>query len=93
LTDASRADAVFKPNPDVLSKRLGQDTVLVHIATNRIFELNETGTRVWELLGQGLTIDRITHHLIEEFNVEATQAAGEVKELIVQLRAEGLLAP
>jgi hypothetical protein len=81
----------LRPNPDVMAKRLDDVTVLVHISTNRIFELNETGTRVWEMLGQGLDSDRIVRHLIDDFAVEDTQAADEVKDLLARLQSEGLL--
>jgi hypothetical protein len=83
---------VLRPNPDVIARRLGDATVLVHMSTNRIFELNETGTRVWEMLGQGLDPDRIVLHLVEDFDVEDAQAAGELKRLLVQLQEEGLLS-
>jgi hypothetical protein len=90
VTELSSPDGL-RPNPEVIGKRLDQATVLVHIPTSRIFELNETGSRVWELLGQGLDADRIAHHLVDEFDVEDLQAADEVKNLLVRLRAEGLL--
>jgi Coenzyme PQQ synthesis protein D (PqqD) len=84
-------DLVLRPNPQVIAKRLDQTTVLVDISTGRIFELNETGTRVWELLGQGLNIDRIIQHLIFEFEVADSQAAEEVSKLLSQLRNQGLV--
>jgi len=40
----------LKPAPEVLARRLPGGAVLVHMRTNRIFELNETGARIWELL-------------------------------------------
>jgi hypothetical protein len=82
----------LRRNPDVIAKRLDEATVLVHIPTNRIFELNETGTRIWEMLGQGLDANRIVQKLIEEFDVEDVQAADQVNYLLVQLQNEGLLA-
>src|SRR5215510_5014894 len=53
-----------RPNPDVIAKRLDDAAVLVHLGTNRIFELNGTGMRVWELLGQGLGVDGIVRRLV-----------------------------
>jgi hypothetical protein len=91
MTDLTRRDTALRLNPDVIAKRLDQAIVLVHIATNRIFELNETGARVWELLGQGLDADRIARHLIDEFDVDDVRAADELKDLLMQLQAEGLL--
>ena len=85
-------DLVLRPNPDVIAKRLDQATVLVEISTSRIFELNETGTRIWDLLGQGLNVEQIVQHLVSEFEVENTQAAEEVRTLLSQLRDQGLVA-
>lgn len=90
MTNVS-ARLMLRPNSDVVAKRLGQAAVLVHIQTNRIFELNETGARVWELLGQCLDADQIAHHLVDEFDVEASQAAEEVNNLVARLQTEGLL--
>jgi len=81
----------LSPNPEVIMKRLDEAAILVNIATNRIFELNETGTRVWELLDQGLDADRIALHLVDEFDVEDARAASEVKNLLLRLQTEGLL--
>jgi len=85
-------DLVLRPNPEVIAKRLDQTTVLVDISTSRIFELNETGTRIWELLGQGLNVEQIVQHLVSEFEVEDSQAAEELKTLLSQLRDQGLVA-
>ena len=83
---------VLRPNPEVIAKRLDQTTVLVDISTSRIFELNETGTRIWELLGQGLNVEQIVQHLVSEFEVEDSQAAEELKTLLSQLQDQGLVA-
>jgi len=80
------------PNPEVIAKRLGDAAVLVHIPSNRIFELNETGTRVWELLGLNLGRDQIVQQLVQEFEVEQERAANEVESLLAQLRSEGLVS-
>jgi hypothetical protein len=69
---------------------LDQNPVLVDISTSRIFELNETGTRIWELLGQGPNVEQIVQHLVSEFEVEDSQAAEELKTLLSQPRIRGL---
>jgi hypothetical protein len=95
MTDKSKpaSDGVaLHPNPDVIAKRLDQTSVLVHIPTNRIFELNETGSRVWEMIGESLNADQIVRRLTDEFEVEEAQAAKEVTELLTRLRDEGLLS-
>lgn len=92
VMDHSSRDTALRPNPDVIAKRLDEVMVLVHIPTNRIFELNETGTRVWAMIGEGLDPDRIVRCLVDEFDVEEARAADEVKELLERLSNEGLIA-
>ena len=41
------------PSADVVAEMTGDHMVLIHMQTNKIFELNRTGARVWELLGEG----------------------------------------
>jgi hypothetical protein len=87
-------DAVIKPlqpNRDVVAKRLGEAAIVIHLSSNCIYELNETGTRVWELLCEGFDADGIVRQLVEEFEVDEARAAAEVEGLITQFRAAGLL--
>jgi len=81
----------LRPNPEVIARRLDNATVVVDVPTSRIFELNETGTRVWELLGEGLDQESIVRQLVAEFDVERIQVVDEVENLLERLRTEGLL--
>ena len=81
-----------RPASDVIAKRVGEVTVLVHIPTNRILELNETGSRVWAMISERLDVNRMVRCLVDEFDVEEARAADEVKELLGQLKSEGLIA-
>ena len=90
---ASLPSATVQPSPDVVSRRLGDSAVLVHLETNRVFELNETGARVWELLREGRTCEQIVERLVAEFDVEPGQASSTLLELLGDLRREGLLQP
>ena len=44
--------------------------ILLHLRTNRFFELNRTGARFWELLGSGLALQEIREKMMEEFEVD-----------------------
>ena len=82
----------MKPARHVLTRQLPGGAVLVHLQTNRIFELNETAARVWELLGNGIPPSDVAERLIAEFDVDAETAAAEVRVLLDMLAREGLLA-
>ena len=85
------SDAPLKPATQVLARRLPGGAVLVHLGTNRIFELNETGAKVWELLSEGLDKGQILERLIAEFAVEPALAATDLRTVLEQLEREGLL--
>lgn len=93
MTQPPAVDAVFRPHPEIVSRRLGDTAVLVHLPSNRIFELNSTGARIWELLCAGTSILGIREQLIAEFDVTPAQAAAETDDLVGRLRDEGLLQP
>ena len=80
------------PNPDVVFKRLDDRMVLVHLGTNQIFELNDTGARVWELLQEGLATDSLFDRLTDEFEVDSTTLREEIASLLTELADEGLIA-
>ena len=81
----------FRPNPDVIAQRMGAEIVLIHLRTDRIYELNRTAARVWGLLGAGHDQAQIQQQLLDEFNIGETQLAGEIVALLDLMQAEGLL--
>lgn len=77
--------------PDVVGRRLDRTAVLVHIPSGRMFDLNETGARVWELIGRGETSDAIVQDLCSEFDVPESRARQELGDLISTLESQGLV--
>jgi len=82
---------VLQPSSDVVYRRLGDTAVLVHLGTSEIFELNDTGARIWELIGQEEPLDRIIAILLEEFDVDEPTARATCRELIESLTARQLI--
>jgi hypothetical protein len=81
----------MRPRSDVVCRRIGSTAVLVDMATNQIFELNATGYRVWELLGEGLDHESIGDRLVREFDVDRRQLDHDVREWLTRLRDERLI--
>jgi len=73
----------------VIARRLGDGAVLVHLPTNRVFELNDTGMRVWELAAEGVAPDALLERLASEFSMDE-RARREVTDLIDTFQREGL---
>jgi hypothetical protein len=81
------------PGADVLVRRTGETAVIVDLTTNRIFELNPVGARVWELLASGADEASLLRQLGEEFEAGADELARDVHDLLAALQREKLIAP
>lgn len=90
-TSNSQADDRLEPPSDLVGRRLGDSTVLIRLLTNRIYELNATGARIWELIVEGVPPRQIVATLEREFDVDPQTAADAVDELLLTLRREGLV--
>jgi hypothetical protein len=84
--------ANYSPDPDVVSRRLANEVVLVNLRTNRIFALNRSAARFWELFHAGRPRAEIASTLVSEFDVEPERVDGEIDGLLASLTAEGLVA-
>jgi hypothetical protein len=81
----------LRPNPDVVHRRLEDEIVLVHLETNRIFALNSTGARLWQLIEEGHDEAEIRARLLQEFDVTPSRLNREVDSVLAELAAEGLV--
>jgi len=65
--------------------------VVVNLGTNRIYELNGTASRVWELLEAGSGRTELEETLLEAFDVERPVVSEAIDRMLAQLSAEGLI--
>jgi hypothetical protein len=86
----SFVDRVKVP-PHVLVRILNRESVLLNLHTERYFGLDETGTRMWQLLTEASSIDAAYQELLAEFDVEAGLLQTHLSELLGRLVENGLL--
>jgi hypothetical protein len=80
-----------QPSPDFVSQRLDDEVVLINLRTNKVFSLNRTGARVWELLQTGHDRKEIRLRLLKEFDVQPEALDDELERLVALLAAEGFV--
>jgi hypothetical protein len=83
----------FRASPDVVFNRLGDETVLIHLSTNRILKLNRTATRLWELICDGRSQSEIQQTMLDEFDVSEADISGGIEQLLTSLQSEQLIEP
>jgi hypothetical protein len=58
------------PHTETLFTQLQDgEAVLLHLETHAYYGLNETGTRIWQLITEGLTVGEICDQLQDQFEV------------------------
>ena len=75
----------------VLVRFLDRESVLLNLETEHYFGLDETGTRMWQLVTVSPNIDAAYEELLAEFDVEPELLRSNLTELLGQLVENGLL--
>jgi len=82
----------YSISPDAVANRMGDQIVVVHVGTDRIFELNSTAARIWDLLSDGRDRSEIQRLVSQEFNVPESLAASQIEELLNSLISENIIS-
>jgi hypothetical protein len=83
-------DRVVVPT-HVLVRFLEKESVLLNIETERYFGLDETGTRMWQLLTAAPRIEVAYQQLLEEYDVQPELLRENLTDLVSRLVENGLL--
>jgi hypothetical protein len=77
---------------DVVRRGFGAETVILNLATGQYHGLNETGSRMLDLLEELGDAPTVARRVADEFAVAPDLVAGDLAELCEQLAARGLIA-
>jgi Coenzyme PQQ synthesis protein D (PqqD) len=75
---------------EVVTRQIADETLIVPIAggvgdLDAIYTLNGVAARIWQLLEEPTTAERIVQAIQEEFNVDPDRAAADVTEFLAAL--------
>lgn len=83
--------ATVVPSPEVLVQELEGEAVLLNLASERYFGLDDVGTRIWQHLLKHGRLDRVCEEMQDEFEVDADTLRADVLRLIEELIAAGIV--
>lgn len=83
----------YKAIAEALVATLSDGAVLLNLQTKRYYSLNETGTRIWEMVQQTADEESIVATLLNEYEVEETMARAEVRRILDELIEAQLIVP
>lgn len=86
----SLLNKVYKKNESVVSRKIGDEFILVPIRQNvgdleSIYTLDEVGARIWELIDGKIKVREIKNKIVEEFEVSPQEAEKDLIEYLSEL--------
>jgi len=77
----------------VMARTVGDETVILDLASGTYFGLDPIGARIWQLMGEGKALAEICATMLEEYEVEHEQLETDVLRLTSELLERGLVVP
>ena len=84
-------DARLKIPEQVVTRQVGDETVLLNLESGTYFGLDPVGSRFLELLQADGALAAIIARMLEEFDVTETQLEADLVRLADEMLASGLL--
>ena len=86
----------YKKDDSMVGRKVANEFILVPIKQNvadlqYMYSLNEVGGRIWELLDDFTSVEKIVSTLVQEYEVEAPQAEADVLEFLAQMKEIGAI--
>ena len=75
----------------VLAQELQDETVLLDLDSENYFGLDSVGTRIWQLLNEGMDETDMVDILLGEYEVEREVLEKDISELLIRLNEAGLI--
>jgi hypothetical protein len=85
------AQTRFTLCPQAISSTVGDETVILDLASGTYFGLDPVGARIWTLLGEGKTVGETRDVLLSEYEVERDRLEADLLALANQLIEENLI--
>ena len=79
--------------PQVMARTVGDETVILDLASGTYFGLDPVGARIWALMGERKTLAEICATMLEEYEVEREKLETDVLRLSGELMERGLVVP
>ena len=76
---------------DVMFRILGDEAVILNVASGVYFGLDTVGTRMWQLMSEHGSTDNVVETMLNEYEVEEGQLRRDLDNLIQQLSEKGLV--
>ena len=77
--------------PQVMARLVGDETVILDLASGTYYGLDPVGARIWQLMAEGKTLATVCKILLDEFDVNRETLERDVLHLTQEFSAKGLV--
>lgn len=84
-------DTLYHRTADLLEAEIGEELVALDVAGGSCFGFNEVATAVWRRLEQPRSFEDLKQALLAEYDVESTECALQLQQLLEELVEQGLI--
>lgn len=88
---SNRFNELYTISEEAMSQEVNGETVILDLKSEQYFGLDETGTRIWQLLNECRGLQEIFDTMMEEYDVEEGQLETDIKNLLAEMVANGLI--
>ena len=85
------SDALIRRSPAPVETTVGTEIVLMSLESGQCFGLGETGSDVWRLLAEPMTIAALVRRLHDTYDAPSGEIERDVQELLEKLRTLDLI--
>jgi Coenzyme PQQ synthesis protein D (PqqD) len=81
----------IKVSDDVVSRDLEGEAVVLNLETGIYFGLNEVGTRIWSLIEEHGSLQKVFAIIKDEYDVPSETLENDLLRIVQELHAKGLI--
>lgn len=67
------------------------EAVILNLDNGLYYDLNETGTVIWEAIAEGKTFRQVLEELQRKYQLDDKRLEGDLKKIVRDLKKEGLI--
>ena len=76
----------------VMARTVGDETVILDLASGTYYGLDPVGARMWQLMSEGQPLAAVCETMLDEYEVTREALEGDILRLTEELRAKGLVS-
>jgi hypothetical protein len=85
------SSSLISRSAEFLEAEVDGELVALHVDKGTCYGFNGSATRIWNLLAEPRSLDQLCDALMDEFDVDHETCRNEVKPVLRELAADGLV--